>query len=47
MPIYNQDEYKVEFFNQPLPKGNLEIHFIIKFPKQLSAEAKLKLKSLL
>ena len=47
MPIYNKDEYRVEFFNKPLEKGDLSIHFDIKFPKQLSAESKQELKKYL
>ena len=44
MPIYNKDEYLVLNFNKSLEKGNLEIHFNMKFPKQLSADAKFQLK---
>lgn len=47
MPIYNKGEYLVEFFNKPLNKGDLEIHFDIKFPKELSAETKQELKKYL
>ena len=47
MPIYNKGEYLVEFFNKPLNKGDLEIHFNIKFPKELSAETKQELKKYL
>jgi len=47
MPIYNKGEYMVEFFNKALEKGNLEIHFDIKFPRQLKAETKEELKKYL
>lgn len=47
MPIYNKDEYLVEFFNKPFPKGNLEVNFDIKFPRQLSAEDQQKLRKYL
>lgn len=47
MPIYNPDEFLVENYQKELPKGDLEIKFDICFPKKLTNEQKMKLKSLL
>ncbi len=35
MPIYNSEEFKVEFFNKPLQKGNLYVKFDIEFPSKI------------
>ena len=36
MPLYNEKEYNVEFFNKPLEKGDLYIKFDIEFPSAIN-----------
>ncbi|EAR85350.2 DnaJ (Hsp40) family B protein (macronuclear) [Tetrahymena thermophila SB210] len=47
MPIYNPQEYKVEYFGQPPNKGDLYIKFDIQFPAQIDDDKRAELEQIL